>query len=85
MAIHVKCLHEKKIFVVKSHSCSNCLQNFNIPEVDRLSKLESQASLTPSNCPWPHHAVAADQPQWIFLKANNGRWAAMGALTSMLD
>ena len=28
-----------------------------------------QASLTPSYCPWPHHAIAADQPQ---LKANNG-------------
>ena len=32
-----------------------------------------QASLTPSWCPWPHRAVAADQPQWILLKANNGQ------------
>ena len=29
------------------------------------SWLWSQASLTPSYCPWPHRAVAADQPQWI--------------------
>ena len=36
--------------------------------------------LTPSNCPWPHSAVVADQPQWILLKASNGSWAAMGAL-----
>ena len=26
-----------------------------------------------------------DQPQWILLKANNGSWAAMDALTLMLD
>ena len=43
------------------------------------------ASLTPSYCPWPHRAVAADHPQWILINANNGSWAAMGALTSMLD
>ena len=35
--------------------------------------------------PWPQRVVAADQPQWILLKANSGRWAAIGALNSMLD
>ena len=50
-----------------------------------LWKSNAQASLTPSNCLWPHRAVAADQPQWILIKANNGSWAAMGALSSMLD
>ena len=44
-----------------------------------------QASLTPSNCLWPRRAAAADQPQWTLPKANNGSWAAMGALTSMFD
>ena len=26
---------------------------------------QPQASITSSNCSWPHHAVAADQPLWI--------------------
>ena len=38
--------------------------------------VKPQASLTPSNCPWPHRAVAADQLHCILLKANKGSWAA---------
>ena len=30
--------------------------------------LQAQASLTPSNCPWPPRAVAPDQTQWIHLR-----------------
>ena len=48
------------------------------PEYFAISWDRPQASLTPSLCPWPHRAVAADQPQWILLKANNGQRSSDG-------